>query len=327
MTTAITVTNLCKYYDVPEREAGLGNAIKSVFVRHTRTVKAVDGVSFTIPAGEVVGFLGPNGAGKTTTLKMLSGLLHPTSGHVDVLGYTPAQRHYDYLRQMTLVMGQRNNLVWDLPGADSFALSRTIYGIDTVQFTQTRDALVELLELQPLLTKPVRNLSLGERMKMEFALALLHRPQIVFLDEPTIGLDVGMQKRIRQFVAEYNQRYGASVILTSHYMADVEALCKRVIVIHHGTIIYDGALSALVNDFAANRIISIRTSASTAQLGQYGTVVAHDDGQMSITVAKQQVPAVTAQLLSHYDISDIAIGEPPIDDVIEALYAANARPT
>ena len=326
MTTAITVTNLCKYYDVPERDAGLGNAVKSLFVRKTRTVKAVDGVSFTIPAGEVVGFLGPNGAGKTTTLKMLSGLLHPTSGRVDVLGYTPAQRHYDYLRQMTLVMGQRNNLVWDLPGADSFALSRTIYGIDAVQFSQTRDALVELLELQPLLTKPVRNLSLGERMKMEFALALLHRPQIVFLDEPTIGLDVSMQKRIRQFVAEYNQRYGASVILTSHYMDDVEALCKRVIVIHHGTIIYDGALSDLVRDFAANRIISIRTSASAEQLGQYGTVVAHDDGQLSITVAKQQVPAVAAQLLSHYDISDIAIGEPPIDDVIEALYAANARP-
>jgi ABC-2 type transport system ATP-binding protein len=197
---------------------------------------------------------------------MLSGLLPPLQRHVDVLGYTPTQRHYDYLRQMTLVMGQRNNLVWDLPGADSFALSRTVYGIDAVQFTQTRNALVELLDLQTLLTKPVRNLSLGERMKMEFALALLHRPQIVFLDEPTIGLDVSMQKRIRQFVAEYNQRYGASVILTSHYIADVEALCKRVIVIHHGTIIYDGALSDLVRDFAANRIISIRTSASAAQL-------------------------------------------------------------
>jgi ABC-2 type transport system ATP-binding protein len=326
MTAVISVQHLCKYYDVPERDEGLGNAIKSVFRRRMRTVKAVDDVSFAIAPGEMVGFLGPNGAGKTTTLKMLSGLLHPTSGTVNVLGYRPFAREHAFLRQMTLVMGQRNNLVWDLPGADSFALSRTIYGIDPQQFTQTRDALVELLELQPLLSKPVRNLSLGERMKMEFALALMHRPQVLFLDEPTIGLDVTMQKRIREFVAAYNQRYGATVILTSHYMADVEALCKRVIVINHGTIIYDGALQQLVTQFAAYRTISIRSNAHAAQLGDFGTVVNDDDGLITIRVTKQDVPQVTAQLLQAFEVSDIIIGEPPIDDVIAALYASAPLP-
>lgn len=326
MTAIIRAQELCKYYDVPERDEGLGNALKSVFVRRMRTVKAVDAVSFALDAGEMVGFLGPNGAGKTTTLKMLSGLLHPTRGHVDVLGYQPFRRQHDFLRQITLVMGQRNNLVWDLPGADSFALSRTVYGIDAHQFAQTRDALVELLELQALLSKPVRNLSLGERMKMEFALALMHRPQVLFLDEPTIGLDVTMQKRIREFVAQYNQRYGATVILTSHYMADVEALCKRVIVINHGTIIYDGALHSLIERFAAHRTISIRSNASATQLGEFGTVVSDDDGLITLRVAKHDVPPVTARLLQAFEVSDIAIGEPPIDDVIAALYASAPLP-
>ncbi len=321
MGTVVRVDGLCKHYEVPVRESGLGNALKSLFHRQTRTIKAVDGVSFSIEAGEVVGFLGPNGAGKTTTLKMLSGLLNPTHGDVDVLGYRPFDRDYRYLRQITLVMGQRNNLVWDLPGMDSFELSRVVYGVDAQQFAQTRDTLVELLELQTLLDKPVRNLSLGERMKMEFALALMHRPQMLFLDEPTIGLDVTMQKRIRQFVAEYNQRYGASVILTSHYMADVEALCKRVIVIHHGTIIHDGALSDLVQRHTLNRTITIRTTASVADLTQFGTVQSDDDGRLSVTVAADAVPRTTAQILSHYEVSDIAVLDPPIEDIIAEVYA------
>ncbi|MBM4414653.1 MAG: ATP-binding cassette domain-containing protein [Chloroflexi bacterium] len=322
MSAIITVEGLAKHYEVPVRESGLGNAIKSIFQRQYRTVKAVDGVSFRIDSGEVVGFLGPNGAGKTTTLKMLSGLLHPTGGRVSVLGYTPHQRDYNYLRQMTLVMGQRNNLVWDLPGADSFELAKTVYGVDQAQYTQTRDALVEILQLQELLTKPVRNLSLGERMKMEFALALMHQPKVLFLDEPTIGLDVTMQKRIRAFVAEYNERFGATVMLTSHYMADVDALCKRVIVIHHGTVLHDGDLADLVTRFAPTRTITLQTNADRAAVAEYGEVVAHHEGSITLKVAKHDVPRVTSHLLSHIEVSDIAISEPPIEDIIEQVYGS-----
>jgi ABC-2 type transport system ATP-binding protein len=321
MSDVVRVEGLCKHYEVPVRESGLGNAVKSLFQRQTRTVKAVDDVSFRIEMGEVVGFLGPNGAGKTTTLKMLSGLLNPTSGTVEVLGYRPFTRDYRFLRQITLVMGQRNNLVWDLPGMDSFELSRVVYGIAPAQYAETRDTLIELLELQTLLDKPVRNLSLGERMKMEFALALMHRPQVLFLDEPTIGLDVTMQKRIRAFVADYNQRFGASVILTSHYMADVEALCKRVIVIHHGTLIHDGALSDLVQRFAPSRTITVRTSADQATLSAYGEAKTLDDGRISVKVAADAVPRITAQILAHHEVSDIAVLEPPIEDIIAAVYA------
>src|SRR3954454_15680628 len=233
----IRVRDLRKTFRVPEREAGLPAALKSLVRRSHRDVHAVAGVSFDIAAGEVVGFLGPNGAGKTTTLKMLSGLLYPTSGEAAVLGHTPSRREKDYLRQITLVMGNRNQLQWDIPAGDSFEMNRAIYRIPDEDFRHTRDELVELLDLGELVTKPVRNLSLGERMKVELAAALLHRPEMLFLDEPTLGLDITMQKRIRTFVAGYNRRHGASVLLTSHYMADVEALCQRVIVIDHGRIL------------------------------------------------------------------------------------------
>nr|HRJ43945.1 ATP-binding cassette domain-containing protein [Caldilineaceae bacterium] len=219
MTTSsvITLRDLRKYYTVAEREAGLGAALGSLFKRKTREVRAVDGISFDVAEGEIVGFLGPNGAGKTTTLKMLSGLLHPTSGDAQVFGFRPWQRDRDYLRRMTLVMGQRNQLVWDIPVADSFELNRAVYRIPYADYRATVANLTELLELGPLLQKPVRNLSLGERMKCEIACALLHSPRVLFLDEPTIGLDVTMQRRIRLFVNEYNQRTGATVLLTSHY--------------------------------------------------------------------------------------------------------------
>ena len=203
----------------------------------------MDEVSFEIQPDEVTGFLGPNGAGKTTTLKMLSGLLHPTAGQLHVLGYEPARRSKDFLRQITLVMGNRNQLSWDLPALDSFELQRAVYGIPGNEFKHPRDEFIDLLELQELIHKPVRNLSLGERMKMEFVGSLLHWPKVLFLDEPTIGLDVTMQRRIRSFIAEYNRRYGATVLLTSHYMADVEALCKRVIVIQLGKILFDGSFA------------------------------------------------------------------------------------
>src|SRR5215212_4586093 len=226
MTAAITVTELGKTYVVPEREGGVRAALVALVKRRTREVEAVAGVSFGIEAGEIVGFLGPNGAGKTTTLKMLAGLLHPTTGTADVLGYTPWRRDRDYLGRMSLIMGQRNQLHWDIPVLDSFRLNQAIFRIPTAEFRVRLDELVELLELEDLLRKPVRNLSLGERMKSEIAGSLLHAP--------TIGLDVAMQRRIRSFIAEYNARTGACVMLTSHYMADIEALCRRVIVIHQG---------------------------------------------------------------------------------------------
>jgi ABC-2 type transport system ATP-binding protein len=236
----VRVSSLTKTFVVPEREAGLRAALGSLFHRSTREVSAVDKISFEIMPGEVVGFLGPNGAGKTTTLKMLTGLLYPTSGEARVLGYLPSRREKDFLRGITLVMGNRNQLQWDLPALDSFELNRAIYRIRRGDFVAMRDELIELLEIEDIVRKPVRNLSLGERMKVEIVGSLLHRPRVLFLDEPTIGLDVTMQKRIRAFVAEYNRRYGATVLLTSHYMADVVALCKRVIVIHHGRILFDG---------------------------------------------------------------------------------------
>ena len=242
----IHLRDLHKTYVVTERESGVLASLQSLVHRTTEEVPAVDGISFDVEPGEVVGFLGPNGAGKTTTLKMLSGLLYPTAGEVTVLGHIPSKRSKAFLSQITLVMGQRNQLVWDIPALDSFELNRAIYRIPAADFRSTLDELTELLELGPLLRKPVRNLSLGERMKCEVAAALLHRPKVVFLDEPTIGLDVTMQRRIRSFIAEYNRRFVATVLLTSHYMADVEALCRRVVVIHHGKLLFDGDLSNLV---------------------------------------------------------------------------------
>src|SRR5204863_6804088 len=251
----VHVADLRKTFVVPEREAGLRHALRSLVRRRTREVLAVDGIAFEIAPGEVVGFLGPNGAGKTTTLKMLSGLLYPTSGEARVLGHIPSKRERGYLRRMTLVMGNRNQLQWDLPALDSFELNRAIYRLPREDFKRTRDELIELLDIGDLVRKPVRNLSLGERMKVEVIGSLLNLPQVLFLDEPTIGLDVTMQKRIRSFVAEYNSRYEATVLLTSHYMADVQALCKRVIVIHHGRLLFDGQLTALSDRFAAYKTI------------------------------------------------------------------------
>jgi ABC-2 type transport system ATP-binding protein len=319
----ISVSNLSKTFLVPEREAGLGAAIRSLFVRKHRAVKAVDAISFAVAPGEVVGFLGPNGAGKTTTLKMLSGLLYPTAGDVRVLGFVPSRRERAFLSQITLVMGQRNQLVWDLPVVDSFDLNRAIYRIPTADFAATRDQFVDLLDLRDLLQKPVRNLSLGERMKVEIAASLLHRPRVLFLDEPTIGLDVTMQRRIRLFLAEYNRRTGATVLLTSHYMADVEALCRRVIVIHHGRILYDGALGALVGRFTASKTIGL-TLEDGADLSAYGEVIGRDGGRILLRVPKADATRVAGQLLAAFPVTDLTIEEPPIEDAIEQVFAQEA---
>jgi ABC-2 type transport system ATP-binding protein len=318
---AIRVTNLRKTFRVPVREAGLAAAVRSLVKRESREVHAVEGISFEIAPGEVVGFLGPNGAGKTTSLKMLSGLLYPTAGEAIVLGHVPSRRERVFLRQITMVMGNRNQLQWDLPALDSFELIRAIYRLPPDDFKRTRDQFIELLDLGPLVNKPVRNLSLGERMKMEFAGALLHRPQVLFLDEPTLGLDVTMQKRIRSFVAEYNQRYGATVLLTSHYMADVQALCRRVIVIHHGRILFDGGLAELAAQFNATKTIGVTLKDGTADLSAYGEVMDSDDDRVLLRVSRADAPEVTTRLLRDLPVADLTIEDPPIEDVIEHVFA------
>jgi ABC-2 type transport system ATP-binding protein len=319
--SVVHVSELTKVFKVPERDAGLRAAAKGLIHRKTRDVRAVDAISFDIEAGEVVGFLGPNGAGKTTTLKMLSGLLYPTGGDARVLGHVPSKREKDYLRRMTMVMGNRNQLQWDIPALDSFELYRAIYRLRREDYLAMRDELVELLDVGDLVRKPVRNLSLGERMKVEIVGSLLHRPQVLFLDEPTIGLDVTMQKRIRTFVAEYNERHGATVLLTSHYMADVEALCKRVIVIHHGRILFDGALASLANEFAAYKTIGVLLENGNAPLDAYGEVIARDGDRATLRVPKAETSRVAARLLSEHEVLDLTIEEPPIEDVIEMVFA------
>ncbi len=317
----IQVNELSKTFFVPEREAGLVASLKSLVRRKTRAVQAVDHISFEIGAGQVVGFLGPNGAGKTTTLKMLSGLLYPTAGEGRVLGFVPSRREKDYLRQMTLIMGNRNQLNWDLPALDSFELNRAIFNIPRDEFIRTRDEFIALLELGDLVKKPVRNLSLGERMKMELAGALLHRPRVLFLDEPTIGLDVTMQRRLRVFIAEYNRRYGATVLLTSHYMADVEALCRRIIVIHHGRLLYDGDLGGLVSRFSAYKTIGFTLDDGKANLDAYGELVKRDGSRVTLRVPKADTSRVTAQLLNDLNVDDLTVEDTPIDDVIERVFA------
>jgi ABC-2 type transport system ATP-binding protein len=318
---AVHVAALEKVFDVPEREAGLRAAAKGLVRRRTREVRAVDGVSFGIEPGEIVGFLGPNGAGKTTTLKMLSGLLYPTGGEALVLGHVPSKREKDFLRRITLVMGNRNQLQWDLPALDSYELNRAIYRIPRDDFLPTRDELIELLEVGDLVRKPVRQLSLGERMKVEIVGSLLHQPQVLFLDEPTIGLDVTMQKRIRSFVAEYNRRHGATVLLTSHYMADVQALCKRVIVIHHGSILFDGPLAGLADQFAAYKTIGVALENGQADLSRYGEVIHRDGDWVTLRVAKADTSAVTSRLLMEERVLDLTVEDPPIEDVIELVFA------
>lgn len=323
MSITINVEKISKTYQVPEREGGFGAAVQSFFKRKYKDVKAVQEVSFKITQGEVVGFLGPNGAGKTTTLKMLSGLLHPTGGTANVLGFTPWELKQEYLRSMTLVMGQRNRLSWDIPASDSFLLNQAIYRIPDEQYKQTYKELDELLELEPLMKKPVRNLSLGERMKCEIAVGLLHRPKVLFLDEPTIGLDITGQARIREFLREYNRRTGATILLTSHYMADVTALCERIIIIHHGQLKYDGGINDLSRRIAPFKLIGVLLEQSNSHdLANYGTPVQNEEDaeKKYIQVKAEDVTRITSKLLADLPIRDITIADPPIEDVIERAF-------
>ncbi len=318
----IDVNHLVKHYRVHRKAPGLMGSLQSFVRRRYRDVKAVDDISFQIEAGEVVGFLGPNGAGKTTTLKVLSGLLYPTGGRARILGFTPHARKAAFLKQITLVMGQKNQLNWDLPAMESFIVNQAIYDIPDDAFHRTLAELTDLLDLAPLIDKQVRKLSLGERMKCELAAALLHRPKVLFLDEPTIGLDVVMQTRIRQFVAEYNRRHGATVMLTSHYMADVTALCQRVIVIDHGKMIHDGDLNAMVARMAPYKVLKLvlRRPMACADLSPYGHVDDCNGLRAVIRVPRESATRAAAQILGSVEVEDVTIEEPPVEAIVSELF-------
>jgi ABC-2 type transport system ATP-binding protein len=318
----IVVHDLSKTYRVPEREPGLKAALRSLVRRIYREAEAVRSISFSVEAGEMVGFIGPNGAGKTTTLKMLAGLLYPTSGEARVLGFTPWQRRPDYLRRISMVLGNKSQMLWEIPPLDTFRVLAEIYHVPHAEYQRTLDELVELLEMEELLTKPVRNLSLGERMKCELVAGLLHRPEVLFLDEPTLGLDVSMQGRLRRFLGEYNRRSGVTVILTSHYMADVVALCPRVILIHHGQLLYDGQLDGLAERLAPFKLIRVALSRSDWQsdLPSDVDVVERENGRLTLRVARAEAPALTAHLLNTLPVVDLVVEDPPIEAVIDQIY-------
>jgi ABC-2 type transport system ATP-binding protein len=319
----IHVAHLAKHYQVHEREPGLAGSLRAFVRRRYRTVRAVDDVSFDIEGGTMVGFLGPNGAGKTTTLKVLSGLLHPTAGEIDVLGHRPYRREAAYLKQFTLVMGQKQQLLWDLPAAETFQLNKAIYEILPGDFEATMRELDVLLDLQPLMKKQVRKLSLGERMKCELAAALLHRPKVLFLDEPTIGLDVTAQVRIREFIAEYNRRHGATVILTSHYMADVTALCERIIVIDKGKLLYDGNFRALIERVAPYKILKLQTVEAVPgeRLAQFGELASHEGLDAVLHVPRAVAAATAAQILAQIAVADVTFEDPPVEEIIREVFA------
>ena len=322
----IEVAGLHKDYRVHRRKTGMLSTVRSVFRRSYETVHAVRDLSFSIEPGERVGFLGPNGAGKTTTLKILSGLLHPTAGRVAVAGHEPRLREHRFLKRITLVMGQKQQLIWDLPPVDTFSQNRAIYDIPRASFDATLKELDDLLGIGVIAEKPTRQLSLGERMKCELAAALLHRPDVLFLDEPTIGLDVSMQLAVRDFIRSYNERTGATTLLTSHYMDDVAALCPRVIVIDKGRLRYDGALSKLVEKIRPDKSIVLRYAhrPDRAALERIGTVTECDDAKAVVRVARHDLREAVAHLLLDPQLSDLTIEDPPLEEVLRELFAQSA---
>lgn len=323
----IQVEKLTKTFRISKKEPGLMGALKSVFVRKYDDFSAVSDVSFTIEEGELVGFIGPNGAGKTTTLKMLSGLLYPTKGMVKVAGFTPFERKNDFLKKISLVMGQKNQLWWDLPPMESFLLNKEIYQVPTARFKTVISELSTLMGVEDILQVQVRNLSLGQRMKCELIAQLLYSPRILFLDEPTIGLDVVMQKKLRDFIKEYNKRYNATIILTSHYMDDVKELCKRVIVIDHGKILFDGALEEVIKKYSRHKLLSLvfNDQVPLYELKTYGEVVFHEGQQVNLEVPRDKSNEVAAHLLKTYSVADLNIEEPPIEEIIRSLFSGKKQ--
>lgn len=320
--SVIEVKSLKKHFKVHQKEPGLTGSVKSLFIRHYDEVKAVDNVSFTIEEGELVGFIGPNGAGKTTTLKCLSGLLYPTSGFASVLGFVPWQRKAEYLKQIALVMGQKNQLWWDLPAQETFNLNKEIYEVPAKQFEQTLAQLTKLLEVEDVLNIQVRKLSLGQRMKCELIAALLHLPKVLFLDEPTIGLDVVMQKKMRDFIKDYNRRYKSTIILTSHYMGDVKELCRRVIIIDKGKLVFDGQLQEIIKKYADQKLISVTLAREVdpKTLEKYGEVKEFSYPKLVLAVDRKAISATTAKVLDELPVADLNIEESSIEDIIRELF-------
>jgi len=320
----IEVENLTRVFRTYKKKPGFWGGVKGLFRREFEETRAADNISFSIKEGEFVGFLGPNGAGKTTTLKMLSGLIFPTSGSARVAGFDPTKRENAYRRLFALVLGQKNQLWWDLPAIESFNLLRAIYGLPADQYKATLDELVTLLAVGPKLNVMVRELSLGERMKMELIAALLHRPRVLFLDEPTIGLDVISQKSVRDFLRDYNRRYKTTILLTSHYMADISQLCERVIVIDHGKKIYDGNLDRIAGAGSGQRIIKFKPRTGTFPAGWqpvHGVAKVCEDGEVLLHVPSEQVVAVCQQVLAIGHIDDLTIQDVPLEDVISELFS------
>jgi len=323
----ILVDDLFKTYRVPVRPEGLRAAVRSLLRPKYDSVEAVRGVSFAVARGEMVGLIGPNGAGKTTVLKMLSGLLVPSAGTARVAGHVPWERRSDYLRRISMVMGNKSQMLWDIQPMDSFRVLGEIYAVPPAEFRNTLDELIALLEMKELLAKPVRNLSLGERMKCELVASLLYRPEMLFLDEPTLGLDVSMQLRLRRFLGEYNRRSGVTVLLTSHYMADVMALCPRVILIHHGRVLHDGELNGLARRMAPFKLVRVtlgdegRTTKAGWDLPDGAELVEESGNQVTLRVERAKAASVTARLLRDLPVADLTVEDPPIEAVIDRVYA------
>jgi ABC-2 type transport system ATP-binding protein len=321
--SVIEIEHLSKSYRVYQKQEGLGAALRGLFSRQYREVNAVRDVSLTVEEGEFVAFLGPNGAGKTTTLKLLSGVIYPSSGTARVMGYVPWNREIAYRRRFALVMGQKNQLWWDLPAMESFRLHQQIYRIEPAAFEQTLGELTELLDTAKLLNQPVRELSLGERMKMELTAALLHSPEVLFLDEPTIGLDVVAQHRIQQFLRDYQQRRKITVLLTSHYMKDVAALCRRVVIIAQGQIKYDGSLTGIVDQFSSQKLITLQLADGEASgdFARFGTVVSVEPPKVKLRIERPQVARALAQILDEHTVEDVVVEDPPLEEVIAAMFS------
>jgi ABC-2 type transport system ATP-binding protein len=318
----IEVSALQKTYPVAIKEPGFKGTMQHFFKRQYRQVDAVKQASFSIESGEVVGFLGPNGAGKTTTLKMLTGLIHPTQGSVRVAGHTPFRREPKFLQNITLVMGQKQQLIWDLPTLDSLRINAAIYGLSDSQMRHRIDELAEMLNLQDKLTQPVRKLSLGERMKAEMMAALLHRPQVLFLDEPTLGLDVNAQVAVRNFLKTYNEKYQATILLTSHYMADITALCDRVLLIHQGQLIYDGLLDQLLENFAPYREITVEFDCTLPRekLVGYGELRRLEGCKAVFIVRREVLTQTVSKILADLQVQDLTVTDPPIEEVIGQVF-------
>ncbi len=322
MSEIIEVTTVSKTFRVHVKEPGLMGSLRSLLKRRYQTVEAVRQISLRIESGELIGFIGPNGAGKTTTLKMLAGLLHPSSGVIKVLGFTPWERDKNYLKQCSLVMGQKQQLWWDLPLSDSLLLQRDIYEIKPEVYERNLAELTELLDLGEFIKTQVRKLSLGQRMRAELAAALIYEPRVLFLDEPTIGLDVVVQKKIREFIAMYNQRHGATIILTSHYLDDVRQLCKRVVIIDHGTIAFDGSTDALIAQHVDHKqiMLTFDRDIARADLATYGMITVYQPLQATLQVKRNETSTVAAALLSKLPVIDISIAEPNLEDVVRELF-------